>query len=180
MSLLPILIAPDRRLKAISEPVAAVDAEVARLMDEMQETMLAAPGLGLSAIQVGVPRRIVVARAPDTPTQSDPAAAPRTLLMANPEIVWASDETALMEEGCLSLPDQYADLERPAEVTVRYLDRGGEQVETKATGVLARCLQHELDHLDGVLLVDRLSPVRRNIILRKLAKAKKFKQSDAA
>lgn len=178
--MLPIIVAPDRRLKVRSEPVDRVDAEVRKLMDDMLETMRAAPGIGLSAIQVGVAKQVVVARAPETDAETDPDAAPRTLCLANPEIIWSSEELVVLEEGCLSLPEQFAELERPAEVAVRFLDRDGEQQEVKTAGVLARCLQHEIDHLVGTLLVDRLSPVRRNMILRKLAKAKKLKQSDAA
>ena len=180
MALLPIIIAPDRRLKVRSKPVKAVDAGVRMLMDDMLETMRLAPGVGLSAIQVGVAQRVVVARAPETGTGVDTADEPRTLCLANPEITWSSEELVVLEEGCLSLPEQYAELERPAEVAVRFLDHEGKQQEVKTSGLLARCVQHELDHLDGVLLVDRLSAVRRNMILRKLAKAKKLKQPDAA
>jgi len=180
MTLLPIIIAPDRRLKVRSKPVTTVDAGVRTLMDDMLETMRSAPGVGLSAIQVGVAQRVMVVRAPEIGTGADTTAEPRTLCLANPEITWSSEELAVLEEGCLSLPEQYADLERPAEVAVRFLDHKGKHQEEKAGGLLARCIQHELDHLDGVLLVDRLSPVRRNMILRKLAKAKKLKQYDAA
>lgn len=184
MAILPIVTAPDRRLRVRSAPVAIVDEGVRRLMDDMLETMRAAPGIGLSAVQVGVARRIVVVEAPGTETDAEtedgPEAAPRTLCMANPRIVWASAETALYEEGCLSLPDQYAEIERPAEVRVEFLDGEGRGQQEKASGILARCVQHELDHLEGILLVDRLSQVRRNIILRKLSKAKKQKHASAA
>ena len=180
MAMLPILTAPDRRLRTRSAPVTAVDADVRRLMDDMLETMRAAPGIGLSAVQVGVPRRVVVVEAPETIAEDSPDAVPRMLCLANPKITWSSQETILFEEGCLSLPDQYAEIERPAEVTVKFLDRDGRRQEARAAGILARCVQHELDHLEGLLLVDRLSHVRRNMILRKLSKARKQKHSTAA
>ena len=171
MAILPILVAPDRRLKQRSLPVQKVDDGVRRLLDDILETMRAAPGIGLSAIQVNVPKRIIVVEAADSEDQRDPDRKP--LFLVNPEITWTSAETVILEEGCLSLPDQYADLERPAEVKVKFLDRDGAPRERKASGVLARCIQHEMDHLDGMLLVDRLSPVRRRMILRKLQKARK-------
>jgi peptide deformylase len=174
---LPILIVPDRRLKQPSLPVATVDGGVRRLMDDMLETMREAPGIGLSAIQINVPKRIIVVEAADSDDQHDHSRRP--LFLVNPEITWTSDEMVILEEGCLSLPDQYADIERPAEVTVTFLDRDGAPQERKSSGVLARCIQHEMDHLDGVLLVDRLSPVRRGMILRKLSKARKQQSARA-
>ena len=170
--ILPILTAPDKRLKVRSDPVARVDGDVRALLDNMVATMRAAPGIGLSAIQVDVAKRIIVVEASDSDDQHDPSR--EVLHMVNPQIIWSSDEIALCEEGCLSLPDQYADLERPAEVAVRFLDREGKRRERKAAGVLARCIQHEMDHLDGILLVDRLSPLRRSMMLRKLTKLKKL------
>ena len=173
MALLPIIEAPDRRLKVRSEPVAQVDDEVRRLLDDMVETMRAAPGVGLSAVQVGVAQRIIVTETSDKPEEGAAPKPPTTLYLVNPEITWTSERLVICEEGCLSLPDQFADLERPAEVRVRYLDRDGAGQEVTADGVLARCLLHEMDHLEGILLVDRLSPVRRHMILRKLVKARK-------
>ncbi len=169
MAILPIIIAPDPRLKLVSMPVEVVDDEVRRLMDDMLETMYAAPGIGLSAVQVGVTRRVIVI---DVTPKSEERA---PLRLVNPEIVWQSDEVELREEGCLSFPDHYADVRRPAEVTVRYLDENGEQRESCADGVLATCIQHEMDHLEGILFVDHLSMVRRSIIVRKLMKARKAK-----
>ena len=172
MAVLPIIEAPDRRLKVRSEPVARVNDEIRRLLDDMVETMRVAPGIGLSAIQVGIAQRVIVTEVPEKTAEDQPAKA-TTLYLVNPEITWTSDSLVICEEGCLSIPDQFADLERPAEVAMRYLDRNGASQELKAAGVLARCLQHEMDHLEGILLVDRLSPVRRHMILRKLAKARK-------
>ena len=167
MAKLPIIVAPDPRLKLKCRPVARVDAKVARLMDDMLETMYAAPGIGLAAPQVGVNQRIIVL---DVAKDQEPAA---PLRMANPELVWVSDEDAVFSEGCLSLPEHYADVTRPAKIRVRYLDHQNEIRELEAEGMLATCIQHEMDHLDGILFVDHLSALKRNIILRKLVKAKK-------
>jgi peptide deformylase len=174
MAKLPILTAPDARLKVTAEPVAAVDDEVRRLMDDMLETMYAAPGIGLAAPQVGAARRVLVVDVAGKDEDPNPIKA------ANPEIVWASEETAIDEEGCLSVPDQYADVERPARVRVRYLDYENEIREIDAEGTLGTCIQHEMDHLDGTLFIDHLSLLKRNIILRKLKKAKKAEAEDAA
>ena len=168
MAVLPIVLAPDPRLKVKCHPVARVDDAVRRFMDDMLETMYDAPGIGLSAPQVGDSRRIMVvdlARDPD-------ASAP--LRMANPEIVEFSEDIRLGEEGCLSLPDHYADVERPARIRVRFLDENNETREIEAEGLLSACIQHELDHLDGVLFVDHLSSLRRNLILRKMKKVKRL------
>jgi peptide deformylase len=167
MAVLPIIKAPDPRLKKRCAPVARVDDEIRRLMDDMLDTMYAAPGVGLAAPQIGVTQRVIVI---DT---SDPEGERRPLRMANPEIVGASDEVALREEGCLSFPDQYEEVERPVRVRVRYLDHENEIRELEADGLLAVCIQHEMDHLEGVLLVDRLSNLKRSIILRRMAKLKK-------
>lgn len=167
MASLPILVAPDPLLKRPAKPVERVDAEVRRLMDDMLESMYAANGIGLAAPQVGVPKRVIVV---DISSPEEPNAPMR---LANPEILWHSDEAVLGEEGCLSLPDQYADVKRPSQVRVRYLDQNNEIREIEADGLLAKCIQHEIDHLDGVLFVDHISAVKRNIILRKLSKAKK-------
>ena len=183
--ILPIITAPDRRLKVKSKPVAAVDDALRALLDDMVETMRAAPGIGLSAIQVGVAKRALVvelndeeklASEADVVTEEDIEPTRTTRYLVNPEIAWKSDKLVFCEEGCLSLPEQYADIERPAEVTVKFLGYDGTPQELTTGGMLARCIQHEMDHLDGVLLVDRLSPVRRHMILRKLAKARKQEQ----
>jgi len=167
MARLPIIVAPDPRLKQRSIPVERVDDDLRRLMDDMLETMYAAPGIGLSAVQVGVPRRVIVIDVAHEGEERAP------LRLVNPEIVWASDDKAALEEGCLSLPDHYAEVVRPRAVRVRFLDHENEIREIAAEGLLGQCIQHEMDHLDGVLFVDHLSAVRRNMILRKLAKARR-------
>jgi peptide deformylase len=167
MALLPILTAPDPRLKKISAPVKEVDASVRQLMDDMLETMYQAPGIGLAAPQVGVLKRVIVL---DIAREGEE---PQPLRLANPEIVWVSEDDATYNEGCLSLPEHYADVVRPAACRVRYLDQDNQQREIAAEGLLATCLQHEIDHLDGILFVDHLTALKRNIILRKLLKAKK-------
>jgi peptide deformylase len=168
MALLPIIVAPDPRLETVSTPVEAVTDEVRQQLDAMLETMYAAPGIGLAAIQVGIPKRMLVI---DIARESEDR---NPLFIINPEITWVSDDDQLYEEGCLSLPEQYAEVERPAEVKVSYLDRNGEKQELHAEGLLAVCLQHEMDHLDGILFVDHLSALKRNIILRKLLKQKRL------
>jgi len=167
MAKLDIIIAPDPRLKVKCRPVAKVDAKVARLMDDMLETMYAAPGIGLAAPQVGVAQRVIVL---DVAREDEK---PASLRMANPELVWVSDEDATYNEGCLSLPEHYADVVRPKAIRVRYLDHQNEIRELEAEGLLATCIQHEMDHLDGILFVDHITALKRNIILRKLLKAKK-------
>ena len=167
MALLPIITAPDPRLKIKAKPVAAVDAKVRRLMDDMVETMYHAIGIGLAAPQVGVPWRVLVI---DCARDGEK---PAPMRIANPEIVWRSEEIMLANEGCLSLPEHYADVERPAEIRLRYLDHENEIREIEAKGLLATCLQHEIDHLDGVLFVDHITALKRGMILRKLAKAKR-------
>jgi peptide deformylase len=174
MALLPILTAPDPRLKKKSLPVEAVDDGVRQLMDDMLATMYDAPGIGLAAPQVGVLKRVVVLDIEREDTKTGP------LFMANPEIIDASDEDASYEEGCLSVPEHYSDVVRPAKVTVRYLDRDGKTQEIAAEGLLATCLQHEIDHLDGILFIDHISALKRNMILRKLLKARKEKERDEA
>jgi peptide deformylase len=174
MAIKPILTAPDPRLKKKAQPVAAVDDEVRQLMDDMLETMYAAPGIGLAAPQIDVLKRVVVLDIDREEAKTGP------LLMANPEIVEASDEDATYEEGCLSLPEHYSDVVRPARVTVRYLDRDGVQKDLACEGLLATCVQHEIDHLDGILFVDHISSLKRNMILRKLLKVRKEAERDAA
>ncbi len=167
MAKLDIIIAPDPRLKLACAPVAKVDAALRKLMDDMLETMYAAPGIGLAAPQVGVTKRIIVV---DAAAKGEP---PQPYRMANPEIVWASDEDNTYNEGCLSLPEHYADVVRPKAVRVRYLDHENELRELAADRLLATCVQHEMDHLDGILFVDHISALKRNMILRKLLKAKR-------
>ncbi|TAJ81633.1 peptide deformylase [Reyranella sp.] len=174
MALLPILTAPDPRLKKKSLPVEAVDDGVRQLMDDMLETMYDAPGIGLAAPQIGVLKRVIVLDIEREDTKTGP------LFMANPEIIDASDEDVSYEEGCLSVPEHYSDVVRPAKVTVRYLDREGKVQELAAEGLLATCLQHEIDHLDGILFIDHISALKRNMILRKLLKARKEQERDAA
>ncbi len=184
--ILPIITAPDKRLKVKSQPVAAVDDDLRKLLDDMVETMRAAPGIGLSAIQVGVPKRVLVveleenAKLSPEENAAPPADAPRTTrYLVNPEIVWSSERVVFCEEGCLSLPDQFAEIERPADIKVKYLDYHGQPQTLEAAGMLSRCIQHEMDHLDGLLLVDHLSSVRRHMILRKLTKARKQEEVSA-
>ena len=167
MALLPILTAPDPRLKKTAKPVAAVDDAVRKLMDDMLETMYKAPGIGLAAPQVGALQRVIVL---DIAREDEP---PQPLRMANPELTWVSDDDAVYNEGCLSVPDHYADVVRPAAIKVRYLDEKNEVRELESEGLLATCIQHEIDHLDGILFIDHLTALKRNIILRKLLKAKK-------
>ncbi len=167
MSILPIITAPDPRLKLKAKPVKAVDDDIRRLMDDMLETMYLAPGIGLAAPQVGVVKRVLVL---DVAGEGEK---PAPLKMANPEILWRSEELATYSEGCLSLPEHYADVTRPAEIKVRYLDYQNEIRELNAKGLLATVIQHEMDHLEGTLFVDHISALKRSIILRKLAKAKR-------
>jgi len=174
MAVLPIIVAPDPRLKQVAKPVSKVDAEVRRLMDDMLETMYKAPGIGLAAPQVGVLKRVIVV---DIAREEEN---PQPLRMANPELISVSDEDAVYNEGCLSLPEHYADVTRPASIKVRYLDHENEIRELEADGLLATCIQHEMDHLDGILFVDHLTALKRNMILRKLLKAKKSQQPVSA
>jgi peptide deformylase len=167
MAVLPILTAPDPRLKLKAKPVAAVDEQVRRLMTDMLETMYTAPGIGLAAPQVGVARRVLVV---DVARDGEPR---QPMKIANPEILWCSAELLTTNEGCLSLPEHYADVSRPAKIRLRYLDEQNEIREIDVEGLLATCIQHEMDHLEGVLFVDHISALKRGIILRKLAKAKR-------
>jgi len=173
MAHLPIITAPDPRLKQKAEPFAAVDEAVRKLLDDMLETMYAAPGIGLAAPQVGVLKRAVVVDVAEAPPEAGEAK--RALKLINPELVWVSDDDFKYEEGCLSLPDHYAEVERPHAIRLTHLDEHGQEQELEAEGLLATCIQHEMDHLDGILFVDRISSIRRNVILRKLLKAKKAK-----
>lgn len=174
----PILVAPDPVLKQVSQPVAEVTDELRRLMDDMLETMYAAPGIGLAAIQIGVAKRIIVIDVgkdkpgadegddSDTKKEKDPD----PMYFVNPEIVWASDEKVMCEEGCLSVPDLYEEVERPARVKVRHLDYHGKQREIDCEGMLAVCIQHEMDHLEGKVFVDYLSRLKQTRIRAKMRK----------
>lgn len=167
MARLPILVAPDPRLKAKAVNVDKVDSEIRQLMDDMLETMHDANGIGLAAPQVGVKKRVLVLDV----TKEDEE--PNPIRMANPEIIWASEDEELREEGCLSLPDHFAEVTRPKAVRVRYLDHENEVRELDADDLLAVCVQHEMDHLEGTLFVDRISSLKRNMILRKLQKSRR-------
>jgi peptide deformylase len=168
MALREILTVPNPVLKQVSTPVERVDDDLRRLMDDMLETMYAAPGIGLAAIQVGVPRQVIVM---DLARQDDP---PEPRFFVNPEILWASDETSFYEEGCLSVPEIYDEVARAAQVRLRYLDYNGQEVIEEAEGLFAVCIQHEMDHLKGVLFIDHLSRLKRDRAVarvRKLARA---------
>jgi peptide deformylase len=167
MAVLPILTAPDPRLKLASRRVDLVDQRLATLMEDMLETMYKAPGIGLAAPQVGVSERVIVMDIGKTEETRAP------LRMVNPEIVWTSDERNTYEEGCLSVPEQYAKVVRPKEVRVRYLDQDGVARELHADGLLATVIQHEMDHLDGTLFIDHLSSLKRHMILRRLTKSRR-------
>jgi peptide deformylase len=164
MALREILTVPNPVLKQVSTPVERVDDDLRRLMDDMLETMYAAPGIGLAAIQVGVPRQVIVM---DLARQDDP---PEPRFFVNPEILWASDETAFYEEGCLSVPEIYDEVARAAQVRLRYLDYNGQEVVEEAEGLFAVCIQHEMDHLKGVLFIDHLSRLKRDRAVARVRK----------
>ena len=167
MALRDIIILPDKRLRQKSEPVKAVNAEVRALVDDMFETMYKAPGVGLAAIQIGVAQRIVTV---DTAKKDEPK---QPQVFINPEIVWTSEEKNTYEEGCLSIPEYYEEVERPSEVKVRFMDLQGKAQEVAAEGLLATVLQHEIDHLNGVLFIDHISKLKRDRVIKKFAKAAK-------
>ena len=164
MAVLDILTVPSPVLKQVSTPVERVDDDLRRLMDDMLETMYAAPGIGLAAIQVGVPKQVIVM---DLARQDEP---PQPRYFVNPEILWASDETAPYEEGCLSVPEIYDEVDRPARVKLRYLDYHGKEVTEDAEGLFAVCIQHEMDHLKGVLFIDHLSRLKRDRAVARVRK----------
>jgi peptide deformylase len=164
MTVRPILIAPDPRLKAVSKTVEKVDSALRKLAADMIESMYAANGVGLAAVQIGVPTRVLVMDLAKKGGAKEPK------IYINPKILWSSDETAVCEEGCLSVPDIWEEVERPAQIRAEYLDSEGERIEIEAEGLLATCLQHEMDHLEGVLFVDHISRLKRAIAMRKLAK----------
>lgn len=167
MTIKPLIILPDPILRQVSDPVERIDEAVRAFAEDMLETMYDAPGIGLAAIQVGVPRRMLVI---DLAKEEEPKA-PQVFI--NPEIVATSDEPSLYEEGCLSIPEYYAEVERPAALTVRYQDLDGKTRELVADGLLATCLQHEIDHLNGVLFIDHISKLKRDMVIRKFTKAAK-------
>lgn len=171
MSIRPILTAPDPRLKAMSEPVKQVDQEIRHLVDDMLDTMYSADGIGLAAIQVGIPKRLLVMDLGGKDGPRKPQA------FINPRILWASDEARTVEEGCLSVPDIWEDVERPAKITAEFLDRDGVLNTVEADSLLATCLQHEMDHLNGVLFIDHLSKLKRSMALRKLQKSRRLKEA---
>jgi peptide deformylase len=167
MAVREIITLPDKRLRLKSEPVKHVDAGIRKLVEDMFETMYKAPGIGLAAIQIGVAKRVVTMDLSKKEDNREPQ------VFINPEIVWTSDEKAKYEEGCLSIPDYYEEVERPAAVKVKYLDRDGKAREIEAKGLLATCLQHEVDHINGVLFIDHLSKLKRDRVIKKFAKAAK-------
>ena len=179
MAIRPIVEVPDPRLREISKPVQGVDDELRTLVADMFETMYDAPGIGLAAIQVGVPKRILVIDLQEPVEEGgEPVRDPRVFI--NPEILEHSDQDVPYNEGCLSVPDQYADVDRPDRVRARWLDENGDVHEADIEGMLATCLQHEMDHLEGVLFIDHLSRLKREMILKKLAKQRKERALQAA
>ncbi|MCM2291495.1 peptide deformylase [Allorhizobium sp. BGMRC 0089] len=169
MTIKPLIILPDPLLREVSTPIERVDSDLERLIDDMLETMYDAPGIGLAAVQVGVTRRLLVI---DVSKEDD---GKQPLVFINPEIIASSEDRSVYEEGCLSIPDYYAEVERPASVTVKSLDRHGKEQVTEANGLLATCLQHEIDHLDGKLFIDYISRLKREMVIRKFTKAAKSK-----
>ncbi len=175
MTIRPIIIAPDKRLKQVSKPVEKVDDALRVLMDDMLETMYAAPGIGLAAIQIGVPKRVIVM---DLARDEEK---PQPLCFVNPEILSIDDsELRVYEEGCLSVPDFYEELERPAKCRLRYLDYQGEIREQDCEEMLATCIQHEMDHLEGVLFIDHLSKLKRDRVLKRLLKERRLREKELA
>ena len=167
MTVRDIIKLPDKRLRLKSEPVKRVDAAIRKLIDDMFETMYAAPGIGLAAIQIGVPKRVVTM---DLSKKEDDH---KPQVFINPEVTWSSDDKATYEEGCLSIPEYYEEVTRPAKVKVKYLDLDGATHEIEAKGLLATCLQHEIDHTNGVLFIDHISKLKRDRVIKKFAKAAK-------
>ena len=162
-----ILVEPDPILRKKSEALEKVDTDTQKLMDDMLETMYAAPGIGLAAIQIGILKRLVVIDISKEEEKRQP------LFLVNPEIIYRSKKTSVYEEGCLSLPGQFAEVERPSECTIKYIDYYGKEKELKADGLLATCIQHEIDHLNGILFIDYLSKLKKDIIIKKVSKDKK-------
>lgn len=173
MTIKPLIILPDPILRQVSTSLEAINDETRRLAADMLETMYDAPGIGLAAIQIGVPRRMLVLDVSKDGEEKTP------LVFINPEIVASSDTLSVYEEGCLSIPDYYAEVERPAAITVRYLDGDGKEQTIEADGLLATCLQHEIDHLNGVLFIDHISKLKRDMVIRKFTKAAKTRGAKA-
>ncbi len=173
MTIRPLVILPDSKLRLVSEPVKAITDEIRQLADDMLETMYDAPGVGLAAIQIGVPLRVVTMDVSKTEGEREP------LVLINPEIVWASEEKRVYEEGCLSIPEYYEEVERPDRVRFRYMNLKGETVEQEADDLMATCVQHEIDHLNGVLFIDHLSKLKRDRVVTKFKKAAKREASGA-
>ncbi|MFL5157308.1 MAG: peptide deformylase [Microvirga sp.] len=167
MTIRPLVILPDSKLRVISEPIKEITSEIRQLADDMLETMYDAPGVGLAAIQIGVPVRMVTMDVSKSEDEHQP------MVLINPEILWASEEKRTYEEGCLSIPEYYEEVERPDRVRFRYMNLQGEIVEQDADGLLATCVQHEIDHLDGVLFIDHLSKLKRDRVMTKFKKAAK-------
>src|SRR5579862_1524570 len=165
MALREIIKLPDKRLRLVSEPVKHVDAAVRKLVDDMFETMYKAPGIGLAAIQIGIAKRVITMDLSKKEDDHEPQ------VFINPEILWQSQERVKFEEGCLSIPDYYEEVERPSEVKVKYLDLAGKKREIDAKGLMATCLQHEIDHINGVLFIDHLSKLKRDRVIKKFTKA---------
>lgn len=172
MAIRPILEAPDPRLKTVSTPVETFDDALQVLIDDMFETMYAAPGIGLAAIQVGIPHRLLVIDLQEEDEETG-AVVRNPKVFINPEILDTSEDLSIYNEGCLSVPDQYAEVERPSVIRARWLDRNGKKHEQKIEGMLATCLQHEMDHLEGILFIDHLSKLKRDMVLKKLQKARR-------
>jgi len=179
MAILPIVEVPDPRLRQISAPVETVDDDVRALVRDMFETMYAAPGIGLAAIQIGVPKRILVIDLQD-PEEEGGEPVRNPLVFINPEIVAQSEQDVPYSEGCLSIPDQYAEVDRPDRIHARWLDENGNAHDEEIEGLLAICLQHEMDHLNGILFIDHLSRLKRDMVLKKLAKQRKEQGKRAA
>lgn len=173
MAIRPIIEVPDPRLKTVSEPVDAVTDDIRTLIADMFDTVYDAPGIGLAAIQVGVPKRIlVIDLQEEEDEEGNPIKNPHVFI--NPELIDPAEEVRTYEEGCLSVPDQFADVDRPESVTARWLDENGEQHEERLEGMLATCIQHEMDHLEGILFIDHLSRLKRQMVLKKLEKSRKL------
>ncbi|KLK94363.1 peptide deformylase [Microvirga vignae] len=165
MTIRPLVIIPDPKLRLVSEPVKEITQEIRQLADDMLETMYDAPGVGLAAIQIGVPLRMVTMDVSKSEDERQP------MVLINPEITWASEEKRVYEEGCLSIPEYYEEVERPDRVRFRYMNLQGEVIEQEADGLLATCVQHEIDHLNGVLFIDYLSKLKRDRVMTKFKKA---------
>jgi len=172
MAILPIIETPDPRLRTISTPVEAIDADLQRLIDDMFDTMYDAPGIGLAAIQIGVPKRVLVMDLQEPEEEGGPPVK-HPMVFINPQILEGSQDLSVYQEGCLSIPEQYAEVERPAKIRASWMDRDGRIREEELDGLLATCLQHEMDHLEGVLFIDHLSRLKREMVLKKLNKQRK-------